>query len=198
LHAPGESSTIADVETEPNIRTQDPPHDVQLYDARGHPFNPWARAQGRHLIEAQNDILSVIGVTERKIPIEGQRDFNQYLVQHGIDPDEESAGDLVGNAADLDYQLSSWWIHAFTNRLLVFPPSEDISFLDLMKLHYKTLGWKDFIQAGLPSFLLSHVVNPEMWTQYIVYRLDRAIIASVSSKQWRDTYNRAKPGIAVV
>lgn len=169
---------------------QEPPQDVQLYDARGHPFNPWARAQGRQLIEAQNDILSVIGVTERKIPIDGLHNLDSGLTNEYFDPDERLAGELLGDAADFDYQLLTWWLHSMTNRLLVFSPVKDISFMNILRVHLDAMGRTDFLTAGLSSFLLSHIVNPEMWTQWAVYALDRAIFASISSKKWRDVYGR--------
>jgi hypothetical protein len=108
------------------------------------------------------------------------------------------AGGYVGNAADFDYQFLSWWIHALTNRLLVLPPVGDKSFSDIVLLHWRTLGWRDFMFAGLPSFMLSHVVNPEMWTSFILYFLDRAVIAHVSSRERREAYERARFGIAGV
>jgi hypothetical protein len=155
--------------------------------------------RSRKLREAQNDILSVIGVTERKIPVDRgiAHDGLDYRESgHTVDPDEDAAGDFIGNAADFDFQFISWWIHAFTNRLLVFPPTSDISFVDLVQLQWRVLGWRNFMFAGLPSFMLSHVVNPEMWTSFILYFLDRAVMASVSSRGRREAYERVRFVIA--
>ena len=91
-----------------------------MYDSRGHPVNPWARSQERILRNAQNDVLAAVGVVERKIP---ELVFGGDLDAHGngADAEENTVGDMIGNAADFDYQCLSWWIHAFTNRLLVRP-----------------------------------------------------------------------------
>jgi hypothetical protein len=179
-----------------------PPHGVQLYNARGHPFNPWARARSRKLREAQNDILSVIGVTERKIPVDRfDHDGGVYPASgHEVDPDEDEAGDIIGTVADFDYQFLSWWIHALTNRLLVFPPTRDTSFVGIVQLQWRVLGWRRFLFAGLPSFMTSHVVNPELWTQFILNNVfDRAVIAYVSSRQRREAYeNIYRPILAGV
>lgn len=53
----------------PPPTTQEPDENVeyiQLYDQRGHPQNPRSRALAKALRNAQNDVLSAIGVVERK------------------------------------------------------------------------------------------------------------------------------------
>lgn len=191
LHPVGEANST--IELSPL-----PPRDVQFYDARGHPFNPWARTRGRGLREAQNDILSVIGVTERKGPVDEAFGTQFDADSHEIDPDENDAGDLLGTAADFEYQILSWWIHAFTNRLLVFPPSRDVSFRELVRLHWRSLGSGNFMFGGIWSFWVGHLVSPELWTGKILYLMERAIMSSVSSKKWRDAYSKVDHLIAGV
>ena len=120
-------------------------------------------------------------------------DGQQYqALNHEVDPEENEIGEKIGNAADLDYQLMSWWLHALTNRLLVYPPMEDLSFLELVRLQWRALGWRDFTFAGLAPFMLGHVVSPEIWMSKLLYFMDRAVMSSVSSRKWRDTYEQAR------
>jgi hypothetical protein len=102
-------------------REDDPPQGVQLYNSRGHPSNPWSRAQSRRSIEAMNDVLSVVGVVQRNLP-EALEEFGDHLVYGSkMANDEESViGERIGWSAEIANQFMSWWIHAFTNRLLVF------------------------------------------------------------------------------
>jgi hypothetical protein len=111
---------------------------------------------------------------------------------HEIDPDENYAGDVIGTASDFDYQLMSWWVHALTNRLLVFPPSGALSFPKLVRLQWHALGWSNFMLSGLAPFMMGHVVSPEIWAGKLLYLLDRAVFSSVSSKKWRDAYDEAR------
>jgi hypothetical protein len=117
LGTPLRTSSQAETAARPE---EDPPQDVQLYDARGHPFNPWARARARRSREAMNDVLSVVGVVERSLP-EVLQEFGGGHNEHVqvASEDENSIGEKIGWAADIDNQFLSWWIHAFTNRLLV-------------------------------------------------------------------------------
>ena len=142
----------------------------------------------------------MIGVTERKNPNDAATasdilgpDGNVLPSSHEIDPNENEAGDLIGTAADFDYQFMSWWVHALTNRLLVFTPSSSneegaLSFREVVRMQWRALGWRDFMFAGLGPFMLGHIVSPELWTSKILYLSDRAVMSSVSSKKWRDTY----------
>jgi hypothetical protein len=94
--------------------------EAQQYDERGHPFNPESRAYGKLMRLAQNDVLSVIGVVEKS------EDFDP--VEHGFVPEgritqaseeENLAGEVIAIAGILIYDAATWWLGAFTNRLLV-------------------------------------------------------------------------------
>jgi hypothetical protein len=63
-----------------------------------------------------NDVLSEVGVVERNAP-ESSLGSNSLLNQ--ASEDENLIGEQIGYAADVDNYLLTWWIHAFTNRLLV-------------------------------------------------------------------------------
>lgn len=133
-------------------------------------------------------------MTKRKLPVDEifGSDHVHFDVSKGqeIDTEENDAGDLLATVADFEYQFLSWWIHAFTNRLLVFPPVDGLSFRELLRLHWRSLGWQNFINAGIWPFMLGHLVSPEIWTGKILYLMERAIMSSVSSKKWRDAYDK--------
>jgi hypothetical protein len=55
------------------------------------------------------------------------------------------------------------------------------------------MGFGAFFYAGLPAFLFSSIVNPEIWTYQVAYQIDRAIYANVVSRKRRETYVRVRP-----
>ena len=117
LGTPSQPPTQAGTAARPE---DEPPQGVQLYNARGHPFNPWARARGRSSREAMNDVLSVVGVVERSLPEVLQEFGGNQTDQVQISSEEENLlGERIESAADIANQFLSWWVHAFTNRLLV-------------------------------------------------------------------------------
>jgi len=106
--------------TSPDFTESLPPRNVQLYDAKGHPYNPWSRRLGRRLREAMNDVLSVVGVVERSKPNFGLDGMGLDGSNGPLDPTEEdSTGDQLSNAAILDYGIMTSWHSAFIMRLLV-------------------------------------------------------------------------------
>lgn len=107
-------------ETPIDFTESQPPRNVQLYDAKGHPFNPWSRRLGRRLREAMNDVLSVVGVVERSKPGygvdgSGQNGSNGLLIHS----EEDTAGEIVSNFAEVDYEIWTSWHSSFVMRLLV-------------------------------------------------------------------------------
>jgi hypothetical protein len=70
-----------------------------------------------------------------------------------------------------------------------------ISYIDLLRTHCTALGFKNFLLAGFPSFLLNKVYTPENWSPIIFYYLDRAVFATVSSRSGRDLYDQLLPFI---
>jgi hypothetical protein len=75
----------------------------------------------------------------------------------------------------------------------VFPPPIDGTFIEAIKLHYQAMGPGGFFFAGLPAFLFSSIVNPEIWTNQVAYQIDRAIYANVASRKRRDLYANVRP-----
>ncbi|KAF2429838.1 hypothetical protein EJ08DRAFT_650067 [Tothia fuscella] len=188
------SALDASAAVSPVGRHEDPPEGVQLYDARGHPYNPWARVRSRRDRAAMNDVLSVVGLVQRNLPEALEELGGASHDQIKVASDEENAmGEKIGWAADIDNQFLSWWIHAFTNRLLVFAPSIDSSFVNITKIHYDTLGFRDFFFAGLPAFIFSSLVNPEIWTYQVATRIDRFVWATFISRKQRIMYGRIRP-----
>jgi hypothetical protein len=104
-----------------------PPQDVQLYNARGHPFNPWARFRSRRSIEAMNYVLSVVGLVQRSLPVALEEIDGDSSDQTKVASEDENAfGEKIGWAADIDNQMFGWWLHAFTNRLLACHPTQRV------------------------------------------------------------------------
>jgi hypothetical protein len=75
----------------------------------------------------------------------------------------------------------------------VFSPPTDSTFIDTLKLHYQAMGFGGFFFAGLPAFLFSSIVNPEIWTTQVAYQIDRAVYANIASRKRRETYARVRP-----
>jgi hypothetical protein len=67
-----------------------------------------------------NDVLSVVGLVQRSLPVALEELGGNSLDQTKVaSADENAFGEKIGWAADIDNQIFGWWIHAFTNRLLV-------------------------------------------------------------------------------
>jgi len=85
----------------------------QQYNSRGHPVNPQSRAYGRRIRAAANDVLSVVGVVERK------------SFDGAVDPisNRRATEDVVGVVIDIvsytSYGFATWWINIILTRLLV-------------------------------------------------------------------------------
>ncbi|TLD39025.1 hypothetical protein E2P81_ATG00012 [Venturia nashicola] len=186
------SSSLAYTGAEPGTSTDftesQPPRNVQLYDAKGHPYNPWSRRLGRRLREAMNDVLSVVGVVERNKPNFGFEGLDSNRSNGASNPTEEDAtGEYVSNIAVLDYGLWTSWHSAFVMRLLVLSSQTSI------KLPADQQG----ISSPAGDFLLNTVYTPENWSPIIFYYLDRAVFATVRSIRGRELYEQLLPFIDV-
>ncbi|QDS72770.1 hypothetical protein FKW77_004674 [Venturia effusa] len=176
-----------------------PPRNVQLYDAKGHPCNPWSRRLGRRLREAMNDVLSVVGVVERSKPKFGLDGLDSSSSNRLANPTEEDAtGEYLSNIAILDYGFWTSWHSAVVMRLLAFPPLPGTSYFELLKNHCTALGFTTFMLAGFPSFLLNTVYTPENWSPILFYYLDRAVFATVRSIRGRELYEQLLPYINIL
>jgi hypothetical protein len=67
------------------------------------------------------------------------------------------------------------------------------SLFEVLKMHYFAMGFGGFFFAGLPAFLFSSLVNPEIWTAQIAASIDRFVWANVTSKRRRESYERIRP-----
>lgn len=95
----------------------------QQHDSRGRPINPASRASRRALAEAQNDVLSLVGVCVRDVP-------NLEDLTASSRKTEMAAVELVLNenlygvalrALGSTYRLlATWWIGSLRDRLLVW------------------------------------------------------------------------------
>ena len=91
---------------------------IQLYDERGNPINPRAYEHGRNFREAQNDVLSSIGVVQRRrSPSEDlPGSYEERLEQ--LD-NEDSVGNAIALTSTLTENLCTWWIGSLRDRILV-------------------------------------------------------------------------------
>ncbi|KAE9971521.1 hypothetical protein EG328_005528 [Venturia inaequalis] len=98
--------TGAEPGTSTDFTESQPPRNIQLYDAKGHPYNPWSRRLGRRLREAMNDVLSVVGVVERSKPNFGFEGLDSNISNGQLNPTEEDAtGDFLLNTV---YTPENW------------------------------------------------------------------------------------------
>jgi hypothetical protein len=76
-----------------------------------------------------------------------------------------------------------------------FPPLPGLSYVDLLKKHCSAMGPNAFFLAGIPYFLWSIIYTPDPWSAFLLYHLDRAVFATVSSRAHRNFYSQLIPFI---
>jgi len=91
---------------------------IQLYDERGNPINPRAYEHGRRFREAQNDVLSSIGVVQRRrSPSEGLPESYEERLEEL--ENENSVGNAIALASTVVENVCTWWIGSLRDRILV-------------------------------------------------------------------------------
>ncbi|KAF2842763.1 hypothetical protein M501DRAFT_1012160 [Patellaria atrata CBS 101060] len=170
--APDEIPASISVETE-LVQTTQPDIDqngdtihangyVQLYDERGHPVNPRARAYARAMREAQNDVLAAVGVVVRN----NQQNQERERIAENALPSEEDrktlvnalnenrAGVIITESFSLLRFLCTFWSFSLGNRISLFESPPGMNFLQLVSEQISAMGLLNFFTAGLPSSLL--------------------------------------------
>jgi len=96
----------------------------QQYNSRGHPVNPQSRAYDRRIRAAANDVLSVVGVVERKFS-DGAVDPTSNRRSSRVFSTEDAIGLVIDIVSYSSYGFATWWINIILTRLLVscFSPS---------------------------------------------------------------------------
>lgn len=167
---------------------------IQQYNDRGHPVNLQSRARARAVRNSCNDVLSVIGLVERKDDAADSKTNtsskpNASLVQAVEDEDAVGASLTLGGLYLHD--VTCWWTAGMTNRLFVYGCSSARSFADIFITQRRSMGLANFMFAGLvPAFTAGTVLNPGwVWiASLIVNGIDRVILATVSSRALRKGY----------
>jgi hypothetical protein len=85
----------------------------QQYNSRGHPVNPQSRAYGRRIRAAANDVLSVVGVVERKSSDTAMDSTSNRRAT------EDAVGVIIDIVSYTSYGFATWWINIILTRLLV-------------------------------------------------------------------------------
>ncbi|OJD32401.1 uncharacterized protein BKCO1_3800091 [Diplodia corticola] len=168
------------------------------YDERGHPANPRARALGRALRDAQNDILAAVGVVERKrvhiagFPLPPPKDPR---VTKQVEA-EDLSGTLVAICGTLTRYAGTWWVGALQDRVLTYDYPLELSFSDLVGAQLASAGPAGFLFAGLPAQLISMIMNDgDLWASFVVSLIDDAVFRSSLSRKSRVAISRRKPWI---
>jgi len=118
--SPDEATDCANVRVEQRGQNQ-------LYDDRGHPFNPGSKAHAQILREAQNRLLEIVGVVERKSapPAPDRRPGTSCFP-------EDRLGDWSRTVATVGLQLSTLSLMVPRHRLLVFDTPLNVPVIDML------------------------------------------------------------------
>lgn len=164
---------------------------IQLYDERGAPINPKAHEHGRMFRQAQNDVLSAIGVVERH-PSPSQHLPGAYRDRLEQLENEDSAGNAVALASTLAENLCTWWIGSLRDRILTFRIRHDVTFSEIIAFQYHLAG-RRLIYAGFPARLLSTVtVQASAYAVYLLRPLDHILFATKATRKTRQFFQRWK------
>ncbi|KAF2454881.1 hypothetical protein BDY21DRAFT_423417, partial [Lineolata rhizophorae] len=141
-------------------------HYVQLYDERGHPYNPRTRQAARDMRRAQNDVLAAVGVCVRTSPLKSRSQS-----QDEIDPEvydlvewEGVAGGLVGTGAAIAEDSCNWWIATIAKNILTFDINWPLktTFANVIRGSFRSQTLPSFFTAGLPVYILTLITNDGM------------------------------------
>lgn len=133
--------------------TVNPEPGVQQYDNKGRPKNPTTEAFNARLRHAQNSVLALVGVVERKESrdlaaqhkLSANRAFREHLLQK-----ENDRGDELESVACLAIIMVTWWPDKLLRRLATGTHG-DRPFAEIMGREWHALsanGWR-----GLPDGL---------------------------------------------
>lgn len=164
---------------------------IQIYDERGTPVNPHAREHGRRFRQAQNDVLSAIGVVERRTsPSENLPGAYQERLEQL--ENEDSVGNAVALASTLAENVCTWWIGSLRDRVLTFRLRDHVAFSDIIasQCHF---SWPSLLYTGFPARLLSTVaIQASVYAVYVLRPVDRLLFATRASKRTKLFFQRWK------
>jgi hypothetical protein len=163
---------------------------VQLYDERGSPVNPRAHDHGRRLRQAQNDVLSSIGVVERRpSPSDLPGAYKERLEQlHN----EDLVGSAVALVSTLTENTCTWWLGSLRDRLLTFRYRDTVFFTRIVAREYQRSG-PMMIYAGFPGQLLfTASVQAFAYVAYMVRPVDRLLNVTHATRKTKNFFQQWK------
>jgi hypothetical protein len=162
---------------------------VQQYDERGNPVNPRAHTYGRRLRHAQNDVLSSIGVVERR-PSPSAQLSGLYRERLEKLEDEDLAGSSIYSCLNFARSPCVWWIGSLRRRILAFHIPNALPFTQIIALQYQLSG-PSLTYAGFPAHLLSMFsVHSVVYASLVLRPIDRVLNATRASRQTKDFFYR--------
>ncbi|KAF2649484.1 hypothetical protein K491DRAFT_683815 [Lophiostoma macrostomum CBS 122681] len=161
---------------------------VQQYDERGNPVNPRAHSYGRRLRHAQNDVLSSIGVVERRSSPSAHLS-DQHKERLEKFEDEDSAGSSIHSYLSLARSPCVWWIGSLRRRVLAFHLQSALPFTQIIASQYKLSG-PSLIYAGLPAHLLNASVHGMVIFLAVLRPIDRLLSVTRASRRTKVFFER--------
>lgn len=108
---------------------------VQQYDSRGRPTNPTTDNLNAELRKAQNDVLAVVGVVERKDVSNKIKETKQRIVNERrriLLLEEQDQGEMLGFVLLLTLKLLQTWSESFVQRIQIGYYHEARSMADIL------------------------------------------------------------------
>ncbi|KAF2707124.1 hypothetical protein K504DRAFT_470358 [Pleomassaria siparia CBS 279.74] len=173
-------------EISPAARESDINKYIQLYDERGNPINPRAYEHGRRFREAQNDVLSSIGVVQRRrSPSEDLP--GSYEERREQLSNEVAVGNVITLTSILTRNVCTWWIGSLRDRILTFRIRDAIPLSQIVK--YEWQGGS-LLYAGYASDCLSILISSTInYANYELRGLDRLLATrrtKLRVRRWRN------------
>ncbi|KAF2014706.1 hypothetical protein BU24DRAFT_463468 [Aaosphaeria arxii CBS 175.79] len=164
---------------------------VQLFDERGNAINPRAHEHGRRLRQAQNDVLSAIGVVHRRRrPSEGLPGAYEHRIAQ-LDM-EDSTGNTIALSSTLTENLCTWWIGSLRDRILTFRLESALPLYQVVPL-LSQQPHSQLVYTGFAARLVSTIsVQFSVYFVVMFRPLDRLVVKFKAASRTRRLVRRWK------
>ena len=164
---------------------------VQQYDERGNPVNPRAHAYGRRLRHAQNDVLSAIGVVERRPSPDAH--LSGATQERLAELEEADAAGVLSSHTFTNIKfLCSWWVNVLEDRILTFRAPDHLSLLQIVALQYQTSGRRFLFAGALSQYTLNSFIENAIIANYVIRPLDRLLRITHATGRTKSFFRRWK------
>lgn len=180
--------------SEEDTRTQAAPESncdpyTQLYNEQGTPINPGAREHGRRLRQAQNDVLSAIGVVERR-PSPSEDLPGAYAERLEQLENEDTTANGIAIFFTLAGELCVWWVGLLRDRISTFRIADTVPFSQIIASEYQLSG-HSIVYAGFPARLSSvFSTQVSIYTAYVLRPFDRFFYATRPTRESKRIFYR--------